>query len=144
MATEEFTRTVSVASVPTKVFEHLVRPENYIGLSPLVVAVRDVVALKNVVRYVAVEQFRLGPLRWANPIRVVMTVSRPDQRIVSEVHSPGRVRLTATVALRADGAGTQVSETIRVTCPRPLRGMVVRQAAKVQRHRLTELTRRMT
>ncbi|WP_329125033.1 SRPBCC family protein [Streptomyces sp. NBC_01465] len=143
MPTEEFTRAVGVASVPEKVLEHLVRPESYIGLSPLVVAVRDVVVRDDAAQYVAVEQFRLGPLRWANPIRVAMTWSQQDRRIVSEVHSPGRVHLTATVVLTEEGAGTRVSETIRVTFPRPLRAVVVGQASKVQRHRLDELARRM-
>ncbi|NEB78850.1 SRPBCC family protein [Streptomyces sp. SID14478] len=150
MSTEEFTRSVTVAAPAAHVFAHLADPENYVGLSPLVIAVRDVVASAERVHYVAVERFRLGPLRRDNPIRVTMTFPRDEREIVSEVRSPGRVRLTASVRLvdgvrHDDGAaGTEVHETIRVTYPRPLRALVVGQATKAQRHRLAELARRLT
>jgi carbon monoxide dehydrogenase subunit G len=144
MPTEEFTRRVTVARSPREVFAHLARPESYIGLSPLVIAVRDVDVLADAVRYVAVERFRLGPLRWDNPIRVTMTFPEPGRRIVSEVRSPGRVRLTSTVALVPHDEGTHVSETVRVTFPGALRALAVGQAAKAQHHRLDELARRLS
>ncbi|MFI5801971.1 SRPBCC family protein [Streptomyces sp. NPDC051561] len=153
MPTQEFARSVTVARPTEDVFTHLARPESYVGLSPLVVAVRDVEVAREVgrdvavardaVRYVAVERFRLGPLRWDNPIRVTMTFPEPGRRIVSEVRSPGRVRLTSTVTLVPDGAGTRVSEAIWVAFPRPLRALVIGQAAKAQKYRLAELARRM-
>ncbi|CAM5395622.1 hypothetical protein GCM10010329_58020 [Streptomyces spiroverticillatus] len=143
MPTEEFTRRVTVAGHEEQVFSHLSRPESYVGLSPLVIAVREVDTRDDAVRYVAVERFRLGPLRWDNPIRVTMSFPGPGRRIVSEVVSPGRVRLTSTVALAPDGPGTQVSETVRVTFPAPLRGLVVGQATKAQKYRLKELARRL-
>ncbi|MBC9718651.1 SRPBCC family protein [Streptomyces sp. TRM66268-LWL] len=145
MSTEEFTRDVTVPAPPERIFAHLAEPESYLGLSPLLVAVRDIVRGGDGIRYVAVERFRiLGPLRWDNPIRVTMTFPEPGRRIVSEVHSPGGVRLTATVVLTPMDAGTQITETVRVTYPRPLRPLVIGQAAKAQRHRLAELARRMT
>ncbi|SDL22151.1 SRPBCC family protein [Streptomyces indicus] len=143
MSTEEFTHTATVAAPAARIFEHLARPESYIGLSPLLVAVRDIAEAGGAVRYVAVERFRFGPLRWDNPIKVTMTFPEGERRIVSEVLSPGRVRLTATVDLTPEGTGTRVTETVRVTYPRPLRPFVIGQATKVQRHRLAELTRRM-
>ncbi|MER7171286.1 SRPBCC family protein [Streptomyces mesophilus] len=145
MTTEEFSHDVTVPAPAARIFAHLADPESYIGLSPLLVAVRDVVTDGDEVRYVAVERFRvLGPLRWDNPIRVTMTFPEHGRRIVSDVRSPGRVRLTATVDLAQDGTGTHVRETVRVTYPRPLRPLVIGQATKVQRHRLAELNRRMT
>ncbi|WP_353945581.1 SRPBCC family protein [Streptomyces sp. HUAS MG91] len=144
MPTEEFSRSVTVAATAAQVFAHLERPDNYVGLAPLVVAVRDVATLPEEVRYVAVERFRLGPLRWDNPIRVSMTFPRAGRQVVSEVHSPGGVRLTATVELTDTPEGARVRETIRVVFPRPLRPLVIGQATKAQRHRLAELARRMS
>ncbi|MFJ4715464.1 SRPBCC family protein [Streptomyces sp. NPDC088785] len=143
MPTEEFGRSVTVAATAARVFAHLAHPDNYVGLAPLVVAVRDVTTLPDEVRYVAVERFRFGSLRWDNPIRVSMTFPAAGHRIVSEVRSPGGVRLTATVQLTGVPEGTRVCETVRVVCPRPLRPFVVGQAAQAQRHRLAELARRM-
>jgi hypothetical protein len=143
MPTQEFTRRVAVLRPAGQVFAHLARPDSYVGLSPLVVAVRDVGVFADEVRYVAVERFRLGPLRRDNPIRVTMTFPEPGRRIVSEVRSPGRVRLRSTVVLTADGMGTHLSETIRVAFPGPLRALVVGQATKAQNHRLAKLARRM-
>lgn len=153
MPTEEFTHTVTAAAPAARIFGHLARPESYIGLSPLVVAVRDIADAGDGVRYVAVERFRAGPLRWDNAIAVTMTFPEPERRIVSEVRSPGGVRLTATVELtpvngNGDGdegrGGTRVTETVRVSYPRPLRRIVIGQATKVQRYRLAELARRMS
>lgn len=143
MPTEEFTRAITVARPAEEVFAHLARPEFYIGLSPLLIAVRDIDVSADAVRYVAIERFRLGPLRWDNPIRVTMTFPGPGRRVVSEVRSPGRVRLESTVTLVPEGTGTRVGETVRVTFPGPLRPLVIGQATKVQIHRLTELARRM-
>ncbi|MER5945734.1 SRPBCC family protein [Streptomyces sp. NPDC001904] len=144
MATEEFSRSVTVAATAARVFAHLELPDNYVGLAPLVVAVREVTTLPEEVRYVAVERFRLGPQRWDNPIRVSMTFPRTGRRIVSDVHSPGGVRLTATVDLTDTPEGARVRETVQVVFPRPLRPLVIGQAAKAQRHRLAELARRMS
>ncbi|MFJ2742892.1 SRPBCC family protein [Streptomyces sp. NPDC087440] len=143
MPIEEFTRHAAVARPAEEVFAHLARPESYVGLSPLVVAVREVDVREGAVRYVAVERFRFGPLRWDNPIRVTMTFPEPGRRVVSEVVSPGRVRLRSTLALVPDASGTRVSETVRVLFPAPLRALVLGQAATAQEYRLRELVRRM-
>ncbi|MET0494626.1 MAG: SRPBCC family protein [Actinoplanes sp.] len=141
---ESFGHSYAVAAPAAKIFAHLVRPESYIGLSPLVVAVRDVRHEGDKVSYVSVERFTFGPLKWDNPIKVTMTPAVPDRRLVSDVISPGRVRLTATVELVPISSGTQVTETIEVSSPALLRGFVLGQARSVQRARATELTRRMT
>lgn len=104
---------------------------------------RDVRHTDGAVAYVAVERFRLGPLHWDNPIRVTMTFPDPGRRIVSDVRSPGRVHLVATVDLEPDGEGTRVTEFVTVTSPRVLRRFVIGQARSVQQARARELTRRM-
>ena len=144
MSMEHFSHTFGVAAPAEEIYAHLSVPESYVGLSPLLVAVRDVRRDNGAVSYVAVERFRFGPLRWDNPIRVTMTFPEPGRRIVSDVRSPGRVRLTATVDLVPDGDGTHVTESVTVTFPRILRRFVVGQARSVQLARARELTRRMT
>ncbi|MEV8503840.1 SRPBCC family protein [Actinoplanes sp. NPDC051475] len=143
MSIDEFRHAFRVAATPGRIYDHLGDPESYVGLSPLVVAVRDVRHTGGAVAYVAVERFRLGPLHWDNPIRVTMTFPDPGRRIVSDVRSPGSVHLVATVDLEPDGEGTRVTEFVTVTSPRVLRRFVIGQARSVQRARARELARRM-
>ncbi|TCC00650.1 SRPBCC family protein [Micromonospora zingiberis] len=132
-----------------EVYRHLSDPHSYIGLSPLVVAVRDVRTSRDaegrtVTDYVAVERFRfLRLLRWDNPIRVRMVATRPNGQLVSDVRSPGRVRLRAVVDLTAEAAGTRVHEQVTATAPALLRRFVSSQARQVAAYRAAELTRRM-
>jgi carbon monoxide dehydrogenase subunit G len=144
MPTTEFSHRFAVPAPAERIYAHLAEPESYVGLSPLVVAVRDVRRAGDTVSYVAVERFAAGPVKYDNHIAVTMSFPRPGHRLVSDVVSPGRVRLTATVDLEPEGARTQVTETIRVTFPALLRPLVLGQARKVQRARAAELTRRMS
>ncbi|MFI5494101.1 CoxG family protein [Actinoplanes sp. NPDC051859] len=143
MSREQFSRSVAVSGPPERVFAHLSQPESYVGLSPLIVGVRDVRRVGDAVQYVAVERFRLGPLSWDNLIKVTMTFPEPGRRLVSDVRSPGWVHLVATVTLEADGEGTRVTEDVTVTFPGLLRRFVVGQAQSVQEFRAAELARRM-
>lgn len=143
MPTDRFRHAFRVAAPPAAVFAHLMDPHSYIGLSPLVVAVRDVLTAEDRVGYVAVERFRFGPLKWDNLIRVTMTWTGPHEQVVSSVVSPGWVRLSSTVDLATDGTGTSVTESIELHSPWFLRRFALGQAKKVQRARAAELTRRM-
>ncbi len=138
MPITRFSHSFTVAAPPSVVYSHLIEPRSYIGLSPLVVEVRDVRGTD----YVAVERFRAGPLRWDNPIRVAMR-GTPGRQVVSTVASPGNVGLVATVDLVPEGDGTAVTESIEITAPWFLRSFAAGQARKVQLHRAAELTRRM-
>ena len=138
MPTDRFSDTVHLAAPPAVVYAHLLDPHSYVGLSPLVVAVRDLRGDS----YVAVERFRFGPFRWDNPIRVTLTGVEPDRKLTSGVVSPGGVRLTATVELAPAAEGTDLTEAIEVSSPALLRSFVVKQATSVQRARLAELSRR--
>jgi hypothetical protein len=91
MPVDAFAHTFAVATPPARVYAHLADPQSYVGLSPLVTAVRDVHADGDRVTYVALERFRF----WTNPIRVTMTLDPAAPALVSEVASPGRVRLRA-------------------------------------------------
>ncbi|WP_341720897.1 SRPBCC family protein [Micromonospora sp. FIMYZ51] len=137
-----------VAASLDEVHRHLSDPNSYIGLSPLIVAVRDVRPGRDaqgraIVDYLAVERFRLfGPVRWDNVIRVRLTPQPPD-RLVSDVRSPGWVRLRAVVELAAVADGTQVREQITAFAPAPLRRFVAAQARQAAAHRATELPHRI-
>jgi carbon monoxide dehydrogenase subunit G len=138
-----FRHSFAVPAPAERIYAHLSEPENYVGLSPLVVEVRDVRRDDGTVSYLAVERFTLGPFRHDNLIAVTMTFPRPGRRLVSDVRSPGRVRLVATVDLVPEGDRTVVTESVHVTYPALLRPLVLGQARKVQRARAAELTRRM-
>jgi hypothetical protein len=143
MTTDRFSHRVHIAAPAAKIYAYLLDPNSYVGLSPLVVAVRDVRPAGAGTAYVAVERFTLGPFHWDNLIRVTTTGTVPDARVVSKVISPAAVRLTSTVDLTPEGDGTAVTETIEVRSPWPLRRFVLGQATAVQRARLAELARRM-
>nr|MDT0656764.1 SRPBCC family protein [Micromonospora sp. DSM 115978] len=160
MSIDRFRHTVAIPVPAERIWAHLIDPYSYVGLSPLLVAVDEVQAARDergrdVVTYLAVERFRAGPLRWDNRIRVTMTATDPGRQLVSEVVSPGKVRLTATVDLTecpagpsapagSDGVGTDVTETVVVHSPWPLRRFVAGQAHAVQLRRAAELAHRMT
>lgn len=139
---DRFSHSYAVAAPPAAVYAHLMDPHNYIGLSPLIVAVRDVEPVDGGFRYVSVERFRFGPLKWDNPIRVT-TTGTPDRQVVSDVRSPGWVTLHSTVDLTADGEGTAVAEAIVLRTPWLLRSFALGQARTVQKARAAELTRRL-
>ncbi|MDG4767600.1 SRPBCC family protein [Solwaraspora sp. WMMD406] len=160
MRTETFTDEFTVAAPPERVYAHLAEPTNHIGLSPLIVAVRDVVAETDdagraVLRYVAVERFTIaGPLRYDNVLRVRQTATVPGRELVLEVRSPAwvSVRFVMTVAPHHTGpaatspaaTGSRVTVTVRLRMPTLLRSYVVRTARRVQVFRARTLTERMS
>ncbi|WIM95168.1 SRPBCC family protein [Actinoplanes oblitus] len=139
----ELVHTFTVAAPAARIYAHLMDPRSYLGLSPLLVEVRDIHRADDTVSYVAVERFTFGPFHWNNPIRVTMTGEALGRAVVSAVRSPGFVTLTSRVVLSPQVSGTLVVETIRLAAPAPLRRFVVGQARSVQLHRASELTRRM-
>ena len=132
-----------VPAGPDEVYAHLMVPSNYVGLAPLVVAVRDIRPSPDGASYVAVERFRFGPFHWDNPIRVTMTGSGGDQ-ITSAVISPGGVRLNAVLRLESEAGGTRATEDVEVTCAWFLRRFVRAKAAEAAAGRAKELTRRFS
>jgi hypothetical protein len=137
-----------IAAPPEEVFAHLAEPSHYIGLSPLVVAVRDVRRAGRTVHYTAVERFRfLGVLRHDNLIDVTL-VTVPDglprsAEISGEVRSPGGVRMSYRFAVDGDEAGSVVTDTLLLRTPPGLLSFAASQAGKVQRARARVLTARL-
>ncbi len=148
MPTDRFTDTAHIPSPPASVYAHLMDPQSYIGLSPLLITVRDIHPVvdaqgREATAYVTVERFRFGPFHWDNPIKVTLTGAGPDRRLISAVISPAAVRLTSTVDLTPTETGTTLTEQIEVRSPTLLRSFVTKQARSVQVARLAELTRRL-
>ncbi|MDX3109084.1 SRPBCC family protein [Nonomuraea angiospora] len=121
-----------VPAPPSAVLAHLGEPSNYVGLSPLVVAVRDVRRTPGESRFVSVERFHFfGFVKYDNLIEV--TLRAAGDGVEGEVRSPGGVRLGFRFALAADGEGTEVEDvlTVRATM-RPLLWYAARKAREVQ------------
>ncbi|MEC3953346.1 SRPBCC family protein [Nocardia sp. CDC153] len=130
--------TFTVTAPAPAVYEHLIRPESYIGLSPLVVAVHDVQADS----YVAVERFRFLTLEYDNHIRVSL-LGTPGKAVWGEVNSPGGVRMAYRFDLTDTPDGTRVDDELHLRTPFGLLGFASGQARKVQLARATILAERL-
>lgn len=143
MPTRVLVNTFHVDAAPEKVFAHLTTPESYVGLSPLVVAVRDVDRSEpGVVRYTSVERFRFLGLKYDNPIAVTLLTEGLSVR--GQVRSPGGVRLGYRFDLSPEGPGTRVADRLDVSAAWFLLGFAAGQARKVQLARAGILARRLS
>ncbi|MFD8482412.1 SRPBCC family protein [Kitasatospora sp. NPDC059673] len=149
MPSTELSHSYDIAATPAAVLAHLADPENYIGLSPLLVDVRDVRREGGVTHYVAVERFRfLGLVRHDNAIRVSLRTEDarlPDEATISgEVVSPGGVRMDYRFAVTARGdGGSLVVDLLRLHTPVGLLHYAAGKAAAVQAERARVLARRL-
>jgi hypothetical protein len=148
MPSTELKHRFHITAPPEEVFAHLAEPSHYVGLSPLVVAVRDVRRSGGTVNYTAVERFRfLGVLRHDNLIDVTL-VAVPDSlphsaEISGEVRSPARVRMSYRFAIDCHEVGSVVTDTLRLRTPPGLLRFAASQAGQVQRARARVLTDRL-
>jgi hypothetical protein len=119
------------------------------GLSPLLVSVTDVHWDTNpqnqrFVRYKSVELFRfLGLISYRNLLDVVMTLTHPDQQIISDVQTGMNVTVQFVFDLQEQAGGTSVTETITANMPILLSRFVINQAKAVQQNRAKVLKQRM-
>ncbi|GLX94889.1 SRPBCC family protein [Herbidospora sp. NBRC 101105] len=135
--------TFHIGVEPKVVLDHLTTPENYIGLSPIVVAVKDVDrSTPGVVRYTATERFRfLGFIKWDNPIAVELFTD--DSAVWGDVKSPGGVRMAYRFDLSAEGTGTRVDDVLNLTAPPLIIRYAASEARKVQLARARILVERL-
>jgi ligand-binding SRPBCC domain-containing protein len=135
----------TIAAAPEVVFAHLSDPANYVGLSPLVVAVRDVSTdADGVTRYRAVERFGLpAGLRYDNVIAVTLTASPDDRTISGDVVSPGWVRLACRYVIEPADGGTRLTDELRLRAPVGLRTFARGRAREVQLARAKILAERL-
>lgn len=158
MASRVFTHAFTVGASPADVVAHLADPENYLGLSPLIVAVRDVhpvAGRAGVTGYTAVERFTVAGLHYDNLIAVTLgaddpapgAVSHRHQRIVSgDVVSPGGVQLSYRYTIEpaaATDTASRVTDTITVHAPFGLLRFASGQARSVQLSRAVILAQRL-
>ncbi len=149
MASESFEYRYFVNAPVRDLYQHLSEPGNYVGLSPLVVEVRDIEQGTDAsgslfFRYRSVERFSfLGFIRYDNLLRVTTTLTRPLQQMVSDVDSPFSVRVRFTFDFEPGDGGTWVQETVSVKMPAPLKRFVVSEAKRVQQERARILKQRM-
>jgi len=137
---------VRVQAAPHVVFAHLRDPRSYVGLSPLVVEVRDIREGPDAVHYVAVERFRFAGLRYDNLIRVELRADDADAArlwVGGDVDSPGNVQLRYGYTIAPDGDGSRVVDRIEVTAPFGLRRFAFARASEVQRERGRILAERL-
>ncbi|WP_066375646.1 hypothetical protein [Herbidospora mongoliensis] len=129
---------------PKVVLDHLTTPENYIGLSPIVVAVKDVdTSTPGVIRYVSIERFQFFKvIKWDNPIAVELF--NDDSAVWGDVKSPGGVRMAYRFDLSAEGTRTRVDDVLNLSAPSLLMGFAASEARKVQMARARILVERLT
>ncbi|MFD7643096.1 SRPBCC family protein [Kitasatospora sp. NPDC059795] len=149
MPSTELSRAYDIAAPPATVLAHLAEPQNYIGLSPLLVDVRDIRRENGVTHYAAVERFRfLGLLQHDNVIQVTIRTEDthlPDTATVSgEVASPGGVRMTYrfTITARPDGS-SHIIDTLHLHTPFGLLHYAAAKAGAVQTARARVLSHRL-
>jgi hypothetical protein len=144
----ELRHTYQVAAPPADVFAHLAEPSHYIGLSPLLVAVRDVRRSGDTVRYTAVERFRFLGIPWHDNVIDVTLVADADglphcAEVSGDVRSPGRVRMSYRFAIDRHEAGSVVTDILRLRTPPGLLRFAASQAGAVQRARARVLAGRL-
>jgi carbon monoxide dehydrogenase subunit G len=134
----------TIAAPPDAVFAHLAEPANYVGLSPLVVAVRDVSREGDVTRYRAVERFAVfGKLSYDNVIAVTLVADRNALIVGGDVTSPGWVRMTYRYEITPAGDGAAVTDTLMLRAPLGLRRFAASRAREVQLARARTLAERL-
>jgi hypothetical protein len=140
MKSVEFSTTTTLPASPVEVFEHLADPDNHVGLSPLIVGVRNIRREPEMVRYTAVERFRWGPLHYDNIIEVALRLG--EGTVTGDVVSPGGVRLDYGYRIEPAANGTRVTDHVGLSAPFGLLRFAAGQARKVQAARSEELARR--
>ncbi|MEU4829518.1 SRPBCC family protein [Streptosporangium sp. NPDC023615] len=134
--------TFHVRNSPEALRAHLSQPQSYVGLSPLVVAVKDIRPGPDETRYTSVERFRFLGLRYDNMIKV--TLRSTPRTVEGEVVSPGGVRMDYRFTLTGDGRGTEVEDVLVVHAwIRPLLNFAARKAREVQLARAALLASRL-
>ncbi|MBB2911122.1 hypothetical protein FHS43_002387 [Streptosporangium becharense] len=135
--------TFHVRNTPEALRAHLSQPQSYVGLSPLVVAVKDVQQGERETRYTSVERFTfLGVVKYDNMIKV--TLRSTPQTVEGEVDSPGGVRLDYRFTLNDKDGGTEVEDLLVVHAwARPLLGYAAKKARQVQLARAGILASRL-
>jgi hypothetical protein len=149
MTSQTFQHTYFIHAATSKIYEHLAEPNNYMGLSPLLISVSNVHWDTNqqnqrFVQYKSIELFRfLGVFSYRNPLDVVMTLTNPNQQLISDVQSSQNITVHFVFDMQEQSEGTSVTETITAHMPPLLSRFVIGQAKSVQQNRARVLKQRL-
>jgi hypothetical protein len=135
--------TFHVGNTPEVLRAHLSQPQSYVGLSPLVIEVKDVEQGEGETRYTSIERFTFfGLVKYDNRIKV--TLRNTPRTVEGEVKSPGGVRLDYRFTLTEKAGGTEVEDILVVHAwIRPLLGFAAKKAREVQLARAGILAARL-
>lgn len=131
------------------IYEHLSKPQNFVGLQPLVVEVDDIRQSTNEAGqvcfdYYAVEQLHfLGFIPYRNKIASRMSLIAVNQHIRQEVRAALGIRLRQDITLTVSGQATHIRNAIDYQAPAMLRAYVHQQIDSAHAYLLEELKRRM-
>ncbi|OBF12922.1 SRPBCC family protein [Mycobacterium sp. ACS4331] len=117
-----------VPAPPADVRAFYVDLERLVRVHPLVVAVTTVAREGERREYRVVDRIPLGPVTLRTRYAVTMTVPDGAGEVVADSRQFPRVRLNTTVSFAARGDQTVLTEHMRITAPRPLLAVTVRQA----------------
>ena len=136
-------------AAPSAVAEHLAEPLNYVGLSPLVVEVRDITRSGAKAHYTAVERFDL-PLgrHFDNLIDVTLALGLDETDagaliVGGDVVSRAWVRVRYRYEISADAVGSRVIDAIELRAPFGLLHFAASRARTVQMARARVLAERL-
>lgn len=139
MAHTEVVLGEQIAGDPAEVRAFYVDLDNIATVHPLVVDVESISQHPTPTGYRQTYRIRdripLGPL--TVPIRYTARLTVPrNGDVIAESWQFPRVRLYTVVSFEAAGGGTALTERLRITAPRPLAGVTVRQAVAAHRDML--------
>ncbi len=133
VAQAERTLSQEVPAPPDEVRDFYVNLDNLKVVHPLIVSVEPVPRSETADGYLqsyrVVDRIPLGPLTIKTTYRARLHVAADGDVLTEADQSPG-VRLRGTVSFAPAGAGTRLTERIRISAPRPLAPVTTRQAVK--------------
>ena len=149
MSSASFNLSERIAAPVERVYAHLSEPKSYLGLQPLLVEITEIergadADGRPTRTFRSIEKLRLlGVIPYRNAITTQMTLSRENERIEFEVHSPGGVTLRNAFAFSGENGSCVLHDEVTLECPAFLRSFVVNEATKAHRTMLENLKRRL-
>ncbi|WP_375384870.1 SRPBCC family protein [uncultured Microbacterium sp.] len=135
-------------AVPARtVFDHVADPHSYVGLSPLVIGVSDVVESREGFRFTAVERVPIvGSWTLDNPLRVTLLAELGAGgafALHGEVDSPGAIHVWYRYDIFPQGDGCRVLDTVTLRTPFGLTRFAASRTRNVQLARPGVLAQRL-
>lgn len=140
----ERTLTEDVPATPEAVRDFYVDLNNIKLVHPLIVSVETVSRTETedgyLQEYRVIDRIPLGPLTIKVTYRARLRVRAGGDVLTEADQSPG-VRLRGTVSFTPVPGGTRVTERVRISAPRPLAALTIREAVKAHIEMLAGIRR---